>query len=104
MLTTCINRQGNLFLWPVPLPSGDGREIAWHTTAREAAALAEKVWIRLVANTNAAAYDIYEASALIPEPEWPDHNLQELLRVAFGNGRLIDSLEHPLVKQLRGLA
>lgn len=32
MLTTCINRQGNVFLWPVPLPTEDGRQLAWHTT------------------------------------------------------------------------
>ena len=65
MLTASISRQGTVFLWPVPLPSGEGRELAWHTTAREAATRAEQVWIRIVANMSAGAYDIYEAPASI---------------------------------------
>ena len=104
MLTTCVSRQGNVFLWPVPLPSSDGRELAWHTTAREAATRAETAWIRLMANLGAGAYDIYEAPASIGDAFWPEHSLQELLRVAFGNGRLIDSLDHPVIKQLLGRA
>jgi hypothetical protein len=104
MLTTCVNRQGNLFLWPVPLPSGDGREIAWHATAREAAIRAETTWIRLVSNIGAGCYDIHEATGPISEPVWPDHTMSELLRVAFGNGRLIDSLDHPVLRQLLGKA
>jgi hypothetical protein len=102
MLTTSINRQGTVFLWPVPLPTTDGRELAWHTTAREAATLGEKRWIRIVADMNAGAYDIFEAQASMPEPVWPDHSLQDLMRVAFGGGRLIDSVDHPVIKQLLG--
>jgi hypothetical protein len=102
MLTTCISRQGNVFLWPVPLPSGEGRELAWHTTAREAANCAEKAWVRILSNMGAAAYDIYEAPASIAEPAWPEHSLQDLLRVAFGGGRLIESMDHPVIKQLLG--
>ena len=68
MLTTCVSRQGNVFLWPVPLPSSDGRELAWHTTARQAATRAETVWIRVVPNLGGGAYDIYEAPASIGDP------------------------------------
>jgi hypothetical protein len=104
MLTACVSRQGNLFLWPVPLPSDDGRENAWHATAREAAIRAETTWIRLVSNMGAGCYDIHEATGPIPEPVWTDHAMSELLRVAFGNGRLITSLDHPVIRQLLGQA
>ena len=102
LLTTSVNRQGNVFLWPVPLPTEDGRQLAWHTTAREGATRAEKVWVRIVANMGAGAYDIYEAPASIAEPSWPDHSLQDLLHAAFGNGRLIESVDHPVIKLLLG--
>jgi hypothetical protein len=104
LLKTCVNRQGTVFLWPVPLPSADGKELAWHITAREAATRAESVWVRLVPNMNAGCYDIYEAAAVTAKPVWPDLPMRDLLALAFSNGRLIDSLEHPLIKQLRGLA
>jgi len=103
ILTTCISRQGVVFLWPVPLPSEDGRENAWHVTAREAAARDETKWVRMVANMSAGCYDIWEASGEIADPNWPDHAFQKLLEVAFGNGRLIDKEDHPVLKQLLGL-
>lgn len=104
MLTTCVNRQGNVFLWPVPLPAEDGRQLAWHTSAREAAARAETVWVRLQANMSAGAYDIWQAQATIAEPAWPDHSLQDLMRIAFSGGRLIDNIDHPVIQQLLGRA
>ena len=104
MLTTCINRQGVVFLWPVPMPREDGRELAWHVTAREAAARAETKWVRMVANMGAAAYDVYEAPGEIADPNWPEHTFQKLLEVAFGNGHLVDTEDHPVLKQLLGQA
>jgi hypothetical protein len=38
-LRVCITRAGTVFLWAVPLPTADGREIAWHKTARIGRAL-----------------------------------------------------------------
>lgn len=49
-LYTAINRQGNLFLWPVWLPTPDGRINEWHRSAAEAAELAMHRWIRIKAN------------------------------------------------------
>ncbi len=104
MLTTCISRQGTVFLWPVPLPNEDGRQLAWHVSAREAAGRAENKWVRMVANIASAAYDVFEAPGEIAEPAWPDHTFQELLAVAFGNGKLIDRSDHPVLQQLLGQA
>jgi hypothetical protein len=102
-LRTCISRSGTLFIWPVPLPKAVGRESAWHKTAREAAERAESVWIRIVANMGAGAYDIFEAPPGIPDAVWPEAPFKEMLRVAFGDGLLIDTLDHPVIKRLRGL-
>jgi len=101
-LTTTMNRQSNLFLWPVPLPSEDGRQLAWHTSAREAAALARDKWVRMVANMGGGYYDIWEAEGTIADPQWPEHTFRQLLKIAFGGGRLIDTEDHPVLKQLLG--
>jgi hypothetical protein len=101
-LTTAINRQGIVFLWPVPLPNPDGRVMAWHVTHRAAAERAKKNWVRMVSNMSAAAYDVFEADAEIAEPDWPDHAFKKLLEIAFGNGRVIDREDHPVLQQLLG--
>ena len=99
---TAINRQGVPFLWPVRLPTPDGRVNEWHHSARQGAALAMRRWIRVKPNMSLGAYELYEAEAAIPDPEWPDLPFQELVRIAFKD-RLIDRLDHPAIKRLRGL-
>jgi hypothetical protein len=103
MMFTAVNRQGVVHLWPVRLPAPDGRIIEWHRSAMEAAQLAMKRWIRVKANMSLGAYDIWEAVAAIPDPEWPELSFQELLRVGFKD-RLITDFDHPVIKRLRGLA
>jgi hypothetical protein len=102
-LRVCITRAGTTFLWPVPLPGPDGRELAWHKTARAAAELAGTRWVRMTANMEAGHYDILVAPAGIPDPAWPEESLADLMRIAFGNGRLIDAADHPVIKRLQGL-
>ena len=53
---TAINRQGVLFLWPVRLPSPDGRQMEWHRSAAQAAEIAMKQWVRVRADMCLAAY------------------------------------------------
>ena len=47
------------------------------------------------------AYEVYQAAASIPEPEWPDITFQEILRVAFKD-QFISSQDHPVLRRLRG--
>ena len=98
----CQNRQGVAFLWPVPMPGPDGRTNPWHESAREAAKLAEDGWIRMIAVMAEGGYSIYRATGTIPEPQWPEKTLTELLELAFKDGKLIDSEDHPIVQQLNG--
>jgi len=100
---TAINRQGVLFLWPVRLPAADGRINEWHRSAADAAELAMRRWLRCRANMSLRAYEMFEAASTIPDPEWPKLPFQELLRIGFRD-RLIDRLDHPVIKRLRGLA
>lgn len=98
---TAINRQGVVFLWPVRLPSPDGKENDWVRSMREAADRALTHWIRMKANMSLGAYDIYEAESTISDPTWPDLPFQELVRIGFRD-RLVNHMEHPLIKRLRG--
>jgi hypothetical protein len=100
---TAINRQGTPFLWPTRLPPPDGKDLDWWRTGREAAALAMKHWVRVKSNTNLCAYDVFIAESAIAEPEWPALSFWDLVQIAFRN-RLIDRTDHPVIKQLRGLA
>jgi hypothetical protein len=102
VLYTAINRQGVIFLWPVRLPASDGRILEWHRSAAEAAERAMDRWIRVRANMSLGAYEMFEAAATIPDPVWPELSFQELLRIAFRD-RLVDRLDHAVIKRLRGL-
>jgi hypothetical protein len=102
---TVINKQGVVFLWPVRVPNPDARVNAWHTSAIEAAEMAMKRSIRVKANTALKAYEIALQDDPIPEidPVWPDLSFAELLSIGFRKvGRLVDSLDHPVVKKLQG--
>lgn len=96
-----VNRQGDLFLWPVKVPGSDGRTNAWNESALAAAQHAESHWIRVVANRHAGMYDIYEATTELPEPQWPDLTFAEILRLCFQD-RHIKDRSHPLLRRLRG--
>jgi hypothetical protein len=98
-----INRQGVVFLWPVKLPSSDGRVLEWHRSAAEAAETAKARWIRVVANKSLGAYEIYDTQSVIPDPTWPELSFTEILKIAFRE-RTINSPDRPVIKQLRGLA
>lgn len=103
VIYTAINRQGVPFLWPARLPAPDGRSNAWHISQHEAAGMGMQRLIRVKANIALGAYEIDITDNPTPDPDWPNLSFGELLRIGFKNGKLIDSLEHPVVKQLRGL-
>ena len=67
----------------------------------EAAQLAMKGWVRIAANMSLGAYEVFNATADLPEPEWPDIGFKQLLRIAF-KGRFIRDLGHAVLRRLRG--
>jgi hypothetical protein len=100
-LYTTINRQGVVFLWPVRLPGLDGKLDSWNESAMEAVALARGNWVRVSANMSLGGYDVFAAGSELPPPVWPEAQFTELLRTAF-KGRFIDSLDHLVLRKLRG--
>jgi hypothetical protein len=101
-LFTTINRQGTLHLWPVKLPTSEGRQNEWHRSAAEAAERAMQKWVRVTASMSRGAYEIFEASGDLPEPVWPDIPFEEILRIAFRD-RYVDRDNHSLVQRLQGI-
>jgi len=101
ILFTAVNRQGVVFLWPIRLPGEDSRIDEWNRTALEGARKARVKWVRIVANMSLGANEIFEATGELPEPEWPDEDFRELLEIAFRN-RYIESLDHSVIRRLRG--
>ena len=88
-------------MWPVRVPDSDGRRNSWHLSALRAAELATSKWVRVQANMADGKYDVFEATGAIPDPEWPDMSFRDILQLCFDD-RFIDSLDHPILKQLRG--
>jgi len=106
VLRLSITRQGTPFYWPIRMPGPDGRLDSWNSSAMQAAKAAEDQWVSVKANRSAGGYDVLVATADIPEPRWEEvldgRNQTDLLRIAF-RGRVIDTDDHPVVKQLLGL-
>ena len=100
-LFLAVNRQGDVFLWPVRLPGVDGRSNPWNDSALAAARLAESRWVGVAANMGAGMYDTYEAAGELSEPTWPELLLVEILRLAFKD-RFIQEPDHPAIRALRG--
>lgn len=101
-LRLAIDRQGNLMLWPVPLPPVDGPENPWNLSHRQIVDLAEDKWVRMTSNRGIGAYDAVEATGDIPDPVWPELTLGEIFEIAFGTAHVIDDKDHPALCQLRG--
>jgi hypothetical protein len=106
LLVPCMSRQNVTFLWPVPLPTDEGRGggyRSWGETARQTADLARGCWLRMQADLALGAYRIHKAEGVLPDPMWPQKTLAELLEIAFRD-RVITSPDHPVIRKLRGIS
>lgn len=101
VLRTAISRQKVLFVWPIRLPGVDGRIDTWTDSAHSAAALAEAQWVSVRSNRALGAYEPFIAAGALADPEWPAMGFEQILQIAF-RGRFIDSLDHPVLRRLRG--
>jgi len=102
-LVPYLTRTGGLGLWPVSLPDDllGKKDTNWGITARSAAELAETKWVRMQANMAHNYYDVVKSDK-IPDPVWPNISFADILKIAFGDGRLIDRMDHPVIRQLQG--
>jgi hypothetical protein len=102
-LCLAITRQNTVFFLPLRLPGPDGKDMEWWRSLREHAVRAQTDWIRVVPNRDQGAYEALQAAGNLGEPEWPKLSFWELIKIAFKE-YLITSLDHPVVKRLRGFA
>jgi hypothetical protein len=101
ILYTCINRKGELFIWPVKSHGSDGSRNKWSSSALDAAEKAKEKWVRVVANMGKGKYDVIVAKDDLPAPDWPDISFDKLINLAF-KGRYITDINHDVLKELRG--
>lgn len=97
-----VDRQGNPFIWPMRLDWNDWGGNQWNESALAAIETAKTKWVRVAPNMAIRSNDIFVAQGNLPEPELPEQTMEELLEIAF-KGRIIDSPDHPALKQLQGL-
>jgi hypothetical protein len=100
-LHSAISRQGTLFLWPVKLPPQDGRTDRWSESMLDIVEVAKGNWVRVQADMGVGAYAYFTPVAELPPPEWPAMPFPEILRLAF-RSNFVDSLDHPVLRRLRG--
>jgi hypothetical protein len=96
-----MNRQGTFFIISVRLQGLDGRLDPWTQSLREAIVIAHKEPVRTASNRDLGAYDIWRTPCKIERPPWPEESWEQLFDIAF-RGRTIESMDHPVVRRLRG--
>ncbi len=78
-----------------------GRRNLWQSSYKEAIKQAETDWVRVEANMQAGQYEITKSTNDLGDPRWPKQSMEELINDAF-SGRIIDSPEHPYIRQIQG--
>lgn len=102
-LHLCITRHGNaLFWWAIGLPGDNGRDMECDRVRREYATV-HGTWMRLEWDDASRMHLQSLVQAAWPNPDWPNETPDTLIRIAF-RGRVIDTPDHPIVQQMKGLA
>ena len=96
-----ITRSEDVFLWPIKSLVDLYMANPWVETAHQCALIAIKKWIRIVSNQATRSYEIIEPENTIPDPEWPNLSMEEILNIAFRD-KIVTDLDHEIIKKLRG--
>ncbi len=86
-----------------PIIDPNGRPNLWNTSYANAIRVAERSWVRVESNMAAGQYEIIVASGDLGDPCWPTQSMNELVLQCF-DGRIIQTADHPLIRQLEGRA
>jgi hypothetical protein len=98
----CATLSGAWYLWPLPVPDGEGAARSHVTSARSIAKAALTQWVRMKWRRADNAYGMMVAEAVDQEPKWPDLTINELLKLGFKD-KIIDNRDHPAMQELRGI-
>lgn len=99
-LVTCVDLNGEVFLWPIKIPASD-RQNKWTSSALAAVDHAVEEWVRLIPDMARGRYRVQRALSELADPKWPEESFIDLINEAFGEYKIND-LDHPVIKQLRG--
>ena len=100
-----MTRQAVPFIWPIRLPGPDGKIDDWNRVCplRRRRYGSEPLGFALRLTCTPAVTTFTRPPPSRPEPDWPDMAFNALLRIAF-KGKVIDTLDHPMLRRLRGEA
>jgi hypothetical protein len=102
-----VTRQGKVAFWPIKIPK-DNSENSWLSSAYGAVEMAQGEWVCVTSVPKRSMYVASPAQGIFPEPDWPKilqgKSIFDLLRLCFGDKRLINVEDHPLIQELRGAA
>ena len=99
-LVTCIDCFGEVFLWPIKLPTSEYVN-SWTQSALDAVDQASGKWVRLISEKSQQKYRVQVALSKSDEPNWPEESFSELINRAFTD-LMITEKNHPVLKSLRG--
>jgi hypothetical protein len=101
-LVICVSRNSTVpFIWPLSLPNSD-QVNPWHSSAIEAAQIAESKWVQVKSDTTAGRYVVSTPISDFADPNWSDiPDRDKLLELCFKD-RVIQTANHPIAKKLRG--
>jgi hypothetical protein len=101
-LYVTMSRRGRVTaIWRIKIYD-DGPGLLSSRTALECAEQAKRLWVR-IGWQNRIGYVPFVAQDDFGEPEWTAHSFTELLDIAFKD-TYIDTLEHPVIRDLMGRA
>lgn len=100
-LHCCVTVAGDVFLWGLRIPDPDKKEQQWVKIPWCAAEDAKSGWVRLYWDESQRKHRVKVAKSQHSVPQWPRESLKELMKLAFSDS-LIMSLDHPVLRRLRG--
>jgi hypothetical protein len=101
LLVPYATRQGSVGLWSIRLPDESGHIDTFNESALVIVEQYAGQWIRVLTNQETRSYEVLECTVEVPLPKFPEGGMRYLFNIAFRN-RVIQTLEHPVLKELRG--
>ena len=94
----CVNHNGQLFLWPIPMPNPGSESDSWSESGRHIANLAEGRWTRVSVDKMSQQYRVGQMDDVgdLREPDWSVVDFLSILQAAF-RGQIIRRRDHPLL-------
>lgn len=69
------------------------------TIARnQAISFAERNYVRITWDQHKKIHDAFVFKGEYLEPAWPEKTMPEIIKIAFGDARMIRSMDHPVLR------